>query len=230
MPIDEIEIKKELFLATLMHDLKNPLQAQISCLNQLTQNNFGKLNSQQNEIIDLILESSIYMQKLIEKFLLTYKNENTQLQLDKKFFNPKSLIKICIRENQALTKEKNLKIIFNTNINNLIFADEKEIRRVIENILNNQINYAYKNTEIKINLTELNNYYVFSFENNSPEIDETTKKEIFEKLKSTNVTKQKISFGLGLYLCKQIIDAHKGKIYLESNKNQNKFIFEIPLK
>ena len=81
--INDIEIKKELFLASLMHDLKNPLQAQISCLNQLNKNCFGKITTEQAEIIDLILESSLYMQKLIEKFLLTYKNENTLLQLDK---------------------------------------------------------------------------------------------------------------------------------------------------
>ena len=229
--INDIEIKKELFLASLMHDLKNPLQAQISCLNQLNKNCFGKITTEQAEIIDLILESSLYMQKLIEKFLLTYKNENTLLQLDKNYFNLENLIKICIRENSALSEEKNLKIIFNSNINNnLIYADEKEIRRVVENILNNQINYAYKHTEIKINLHITNNKYICTFENNSPEINEKTKKEIFEKLKSTDITKQKISFGLGLYLCKQIIEAHRGEIYLESNGNQNKFIFELAIK
>lgn len=224
-------LQKELFVATLMHDLKNPVLAQISALSQLSNGSFGELNNLQKEIVDMTLESCQYVQKLIFTLLETYKNENGKINLKKNYFNPENFIKICLREQQPLIKEKNLDFVFESNLNeeeNILFADETQLRRVVENILNNQIFYAFKNTKLSIKLFKKNNNIVFYFENSSPEIDEKTQKEIFEKFKTKEIANQKLSLGLGLYLAKQITEAHSGKIYLKANGTSNKFIVEIP--
>ena len=101
-------LKKEMFVATLMHDLKNPLLAQISALSQLSDGVFGKLENSQKEIVDMTLESCRYMQKLIFTFLETYKNENGQIKLEKSYFVPDNFLKTCLKEHESLLKEKNL--------------------------------------------------------------------------------------------------------------------------
>ena len=69
-----------------------------------------------------------------------------------------------------------------------LFGDEKQLRRVVENILNNQIKYAYKNSKIEVCLNVAENKIVVSFENSSPKIDEQIQKTIFEKYKSYKIS------------------------------------------
>lgn len=224
--------QKELFIATLIHDIKNPLSAQICSILQLLNGNFGKLTLQQEEILNLILESSYHLQHLLQNVLFTYKNDNGQISLNKNYFNVCNLIKTCILEFSSLADEKNLNIILTDELhenNSVLFADENQLRRVIENLLINQINYAFKNTTITISLLKKNNNILLCFENNSPEISDEKKEVLFEKYTSKKVLNTNLSIGLGLYLSKQIISAHEGNIYLVNNKTLNKFVIEIPI-
>lgn len=224
--------KKELFIATLLHDVKNPLLAHISSISQLLSGSFGELSQPQKDILNVILESTYYLQHLLQNVLLTYKNDNGQIVLNKNYFNVCNLLETCISQFNVLFEEKNLNVVLINNLTekfSMLWADESQIRRVIENILINQINYAFKNTIIKINLHEANNYVIFSFQNSSPEITSEIKEILFEKYKSWNLQDTNLSTGLGLYLSKQIIQAHHGNIYLNNNKTANEFVFEIPI-
>ena len=79
-----------------------------------------------------------------------------------------------------------------------------------------------------IELIQKENNIIFVFENISKPIDKITQEEMFEKYKSS-YDRQKLSSGLGMYLSKQIIEAHQGRIYLICENEKNKFIFEMPL-
>ena len=157
----QLDLQKELFLATLTHDLKTPLQAQISSLQLLAKGSFGQVNSSQKEIIDMVIESSDFMREMLYSILFTYKYENGLMRLDKQNFNIDNLIKICMREALYLAKDKNVEIDYkNFAENNIVNGDESQIRRVIANILNNAVNYAYKNTKIIIYICN-NNLCIF---------------------------------------------------------------------
>ena len=99
------------------------------------------------------------------------------------------------------------------------------------NLLSNAINYGYRNTQITINLYEDNNNISFEIKNHSKYIPEERLADIFEKYKTTDNTRfHKTSTGLGLYLAKQIIDAHNGKIYASSDINETcTFGFSLPV-
>ena len=81
--------KKNLFLATLSHDLKNPLQAQISTLELFNKGAFGELNNTQKEILEMMLESSKYMRTMLYSLLKTCKENNGIIYLEKKYFDIK---------------------------------------------------------------------------------------------------------------------------------------------
>ena len=215
---------KELFFATLAHDLKNPVQAQILSLKMLSEGAFGKLNSRQKDILNIILESSNYMNNMLLALLNSYKFDNCVIFLTKNEFCAKELVQNCINEVKTFAESKNIKIIQNCS-NTKICADSIQLRRVISNLLNNSLNYSFKDSNLIISITNDEKNTIFSIENSSPEIPEEIKEHIFEKYISGTQT----GIGLGLYMCKRVVEAHKGKIYLEGCGTTNKFIFEIPL-
>ena len=226
----QLEAQKELFLATLTHDLKNPVQAQLMSLKMLYEGGFGEINSEQKSIIDMVIESANYMNEMLYSILGTYKFDNGVITLEKSLFDVKELINICINEAKGLALNKNIKITQNFDIKNKkLFADEKQLRRVISNLLNNVVTYAFKDTEIKIRVKIQNNNMVFEFENSSPIIPDDIQSQIFDKYVSGAQNYKTLGIGLGLYFSRKVIEAHEGKIYLQADGTQNIFIFEIPI-
>ena len=229
--IDEakkLEVQKELFLATITHDLKNLLQAQISSLQLLSKGKFGTVSEKQKEILDMIDESASFMKDMIYSILSTYKYENGIVQLNKVDFDIDDLIHICIEEAQYLAQEKNIFIEYRKESDkSIVNADESQIRRVISNILNNGINYAYKNTKIIISFVQEDETISIKIKNTSEPIPESMRKRIFEKYVAGNGISR---IGLGLYFCKKVIEAHNGRISLNAYGNHNEFVIELPMR
>ena len=223
----QLEAQKELFLTTLTHDLKNPVQAQLMSLKMLKSGTVGKLNVEQQEILDILLESSNYMQEMLYSILKTYKYDNGIIELNKTVTDVELLVKTCINEVNALAKSRGLKIVFEQNIENKkIYSDSEQLRRVVANLINNAINYAYKNSKIYFKICKNDKYIVFKITNKGYPIPENIKNRIFEKYVSGNSLK---GIGLGLYFSKKVIEAHGGSIRLESSGETCSFIFELPL-
>ena len=150
----KLKSQKEMFLATLTHDLKNPVQALLMTLKMLKDGMFGTLNKEQKEILTTAIESSDYMQNMIYTILSTYKLDNGAIELKKSFIDVNELIEKCINENSALAKSRSVKIICKSHAKDKLFADEVRLRRVIGNLMNNALSHAFKNTELTIKIAE----------------------------------------------------------------------------
>lgn len=228
-----LENQKDLFIATLVHDLKNPLLAQISCINQCCQERFGELNDMQKEILSITLESANYMKDMLYTLINTYKYDNGAIQLKKENINIDKLVQTCIKEHKLLATEHDLKVRYSTNCkpeDAFAYVDEKQLRRVITNLLSNGIHYAYEKTDFDVMLNYSDGFFEITLENSGPQIDKETQEHLFEKYISESNKYQKVGFGLGLYLSKKIIDAHGGEISFEENNNRNRFVIKFPQK
>lgn len=222
----KLKSQKEMFLATLTHDLKNPVQALLMTLKMLKDGMFGNLNAEQSEILTTAIESSDYMQKMIYSILATYKLDNGAIELKKSYIDVNELISKCINENSALAQSRSIKIVCKNKIEDKIFADEIRLRRVIGNLLNNGLFHAFKNSELIINIKKTENNVIFEFSNFGAPIPDKIKAHIFEKY----VTGESLTgTGLGLYFSKKVIEAHDGKIYLQTEGEKISFIFELPI-
>lgn len=227
----KLEYQRDLFLATLSHDLKNPLQAQISSLEMLYREYYGKIDEGHQEVMALIIESAKYMKDMLCTLLKTYKQNNGIIQLIYSRFDILSLMTKSIREVRDLGKIKNVEIRFNSKLTEdekLMYADENQLRRVIGNMLNNAINYAFENSVVDISIKLENGFYVFDFKNESEEISESLKVNIFDKYVCGNPLESNSGVGLGLYFCRKILEAHEGTISLDNIGTKNTFSIKIP--
>ena len=227
----KLENQRDLFLATLSHDLKNPLQAQISSLEMLYREYCGKIDEGHQEIMELVIESAKYMKDMLCTLLKTCKQNNGIIQLEYSRFDIISLMNRSIKEVRGLGKIKNVEIRFNSKLTEdekLMYADENQLRRVIGNMLNNAINYAFENSVVDISVKLENGFYVFDFKNESEEISESLKVNIFNKYVCGNPLETNSGVGLGLYFCRKIIEAHDGTISLDNIGTKNTFSIKIP--
>lgn len=227
----KLEHQRDLFLATLSHDLKNPLQAQISSLEMLYREYYGKIDEGHQEIMELVIESAKYMKDMLCTLLKTCKQNNGIIQLVYSRFDILSLMTKSIREVRDLGKIKNVEIRFNSKLTEdekLMYADENQLRRVIGNMLNNAINYAFENSVVDISIKLENGFYVFDFKNESEEISESLKVNIFNKYVCGNPLESNSGVGLGLYFCRKILEAHDGTISLDNIGTKNTFSIKIP--
>lgn len=214
----------------IIHDLKTPINAQTIALESFLQTAENKISQDEKDLIELTLNSCNYMQKLIDIFTSVDKLKTQKIILYYEKFDIKELIVSSINELKILLKYYKLNLDFNYEESFNVNADKLQIKRVIENLLSNSINYAFKNSTIKINLFVKNRFFVFEIQNKSPYIEPKNLKDIFKKYKTLSSTYNKNSVGLGLYLSQEIIKAHQGKMIAKSKvDNTNVFGFAIPI-
>ncbi len=227
----ELEDRKETFVATLTHDLKTPTIAQIKILDLLLEDTFGPLNDEQKEMLEQIKISCQYMYDLIFTILDTYMIDNGQTKVKLEEFNIADIAKTTVKELSSLAHEKGQRLNLINNLQNeVIYADKSQIKRVIVNLISNAISYAFKDTDVNVTISEDENNFECFVQNKAYPIKQELLDNIFVKFKKPENAKfQKTRNGLGLYLSKEIVSAHKGEIYATSNEDGIcTFGFKIP--
>lgn len=226
---DALNDKKETFLQMVTHDLKTPIYAEICALELLGKNN-EKLNGQQKEIISDILSAAKYMKNLVENITQKYKVENENLVLQKTKCSLKEIVVSCIEDTKYLFEEKGLIYILNCSARNLFASmDELEIKRVVHNLIINTIEHGISKSKVIMDIKENGKFLIFSITNFGVGLEITNPDDIFLKYVTYAKKHKKLGSGLGLYIAKKIIDAHGGKIKVESETNNYvKFTFSLP--
>ena len=227
----EIEQQKETFVATLTHDLKTPVRAQMRALEMLVNEKFGKVNGSQKDIIEETLNSNKYMFGMVDNLLATYRYENKSVTIQKHYFNVNDLIKNCHDQIKYLAGDKKQTINFDFEEDTLdLFADSLEIKRVIINLLSNAINYTGEYGQIIISSRLKDDTVIISFIDNGKGISQEEISTLFNKYQSYAKKFRQVGTGLGLYLSKQIIESHNGTISVISEEGSGSvFTIKLPI-
>jgi len=226
-----IETQKENFVATLTHDLKTPAMAQIRALDVILKGALGEINEEQKDAIAQVRNSCSYIFEMISTLLTTYKYEDGIKKMNYEKFHFESLVSECFNEIASLLEEKKQKVIIkNEALIHHLNADKLELKRVITNLISNAISYSEKNSEIEVSIGGDNDNVSFSVRNKSEFIPPNELDKLFCKFVSNASKFKKIGFGLGLYLTKQIVNAHNGEVFAKSCQvDGNTFGFKIPV-
>ncbi len=215
----EAEKNRYAYFATLIHDLKSPTYAQIRTLKLLLSGAFGSLSKEQTEIIKETLNSENYLAEIVTNILTAYRCESNVLKLNIETLDLAKIInEICDRL-RPLSEEKSQKITLSLKGSGgvIINADRLQITRVISNLLSNAIRYGFENSVINIKLKTAAENIELAVENESVPIPQDKLSSLFEKFSNGEMGHyNSASTGLGLYLSKQIIEMHGGKIFAKS--------------
>lgn len=226
-----IDKEKDNFVATLTHDLKSPINAEICTLKYLLKKKPDEIKNIQTEMLAELLNSAKYMKLITDKILTHYKQKNKNLTIKKEKTDINNLIISSIEEVKYLTKEKDIQIrLFSPDERIVIDIDPLEIKRVFNNLLANAIEYSYKNSFIDIKLEKTANCCICAIKDYGIGINLLKYKNIFDEYVSLSKEHKKVGFGLGLNVCKSIITAHKGTIKIDSEPSKGTEItFQLPL-
>ena len=225
----EAERKKDEFISIASHELKTPMTS-IKGYIQLLERSLDKddketirtrLHKVQNQIEKLNL--------LIADLLDISKIESGKLKFNKQYFSFDHLLDHLIEVMQQSNPQ--IKIIKKGSVDGQIFGDEMRIEQVIINFITNAIKYGPDGEEIHINSEVRNNEIYFSVKDYGIGMPEEHQQKVFEKFYRIEETSERFQgLGIGLYICQEIIDRHKGKIGVISSPGEgSEFYFQIPL-
>jgi len=228
----QLNLFKEEFAATLTHDMKVPVIAELNSLNYLLEGRFGELNNKQKEVIKLMKSSNQELKDLIENMLETYRLEQKSVNLNKTKNCINSFIEKISSEMQPIFLQNNHKLIINLSATDNINCcfDEFQLRRVVKNLLQNAISFSSDASEIELSTEEENDKVKIYITNKGQSISEEDLDLIFQKYYTGHSKFRKAGTGLGLYLSQQIALGHNGNIKVDTSKTgYTTFILTIPV-
>ena len=228
--------QKEKVNSLITHDLKTPLVAITRTLETLRDKESLSIE-QRAFYLNMMIKHCNQSLELINNLLKVQKYELGKMNLFMSEENFNELADECINGLKPISEQKEIRIesFFDRRITN-IMLDRTEMLRVINNLLSNAIKYTDDKGNIRVSSRLLNDSIELRITDDGKGIPIYEQKKIFNFYKTSHDNpetkdEQDISTGLGLYLCKQIIQAHGGQIGFESYKNKgSSFYFSIPLR
>lgn len=221
---------KDNILRAVAHDLRNPI-AGIAALIELIMLDEKEGADQEKHL--LIKETCTNALVLINELIEAAEIQSNKQVIDKRGqTNLVELIANAIELLQFKANEKQQLIHFQTAVKEIFLnIDQKKMVRVVNNLISNAIKFSYDKTNIVVEVQLLETAVIVSVKDHGLGIAENLKDEVFQlftsaKRKGTNGEK---SYGLGLSIAKQLIQAHEGKIWFESNADGGTtFYFSLP--
>lgn len=228
--LKEIEELKEDFVATLTHDLKVPILAEKNMLNFLLDKRFGELNEKQTEALLHLKNSNKELVELVEIILETYKLNETKIELNLEETNVNSLIEETIEEMKPIADTDSIQIKYWTEFDRKIKLDKFYMKRVLKNLILNAISFSNPSSTVDVALCNDDKNIYIKITNYGKGIKKEELKHVFDKYYTTAKKFRKVGTGLGLYLSNKIIQAHKGRIFIESKDHEyTTFIIELAI-
>jgi signal transduction histidine kinase len=208
--------------SSFIHEFRNPLTS-INGFIQLL-----KADHPDMKYLDIISSELDQLNFRISQFLLLSKKE--LIGKEKVFFSFNQLIKECLNFLYPSILDGNVKIMKELCDDIPLFGYADEIRQVLINIIFNAIDelghHPNLNPIVEIKSYCENDAYIYiDIANNGPMIPEELRKTIFEPFFTT----KKLGTGLGLFVCKEIIEKHKGELTCDSNPKKTTFTIKLPI-
>ncbi|MBM4171305.1 MAG: tetratricopeptide repeat protein [Ignavibacteria bacterium] len=226
----ELNIVKDKFFRIIAHDLRTPFNTILGYSEILKEDFNDLIDEEKLSLASDIHESANQSFLLLENLLVWSQAHSGSIEFKPKKMNLLNLINESISVHKTTARSKNLLLEINCPSDLEIVADEQMITTVIRNLVSNSIKFT-ETGKISVIVTRLNGDIKFIVRDTGIGMDEDTKSKLFklDQYITYRGTRGEKGTGLGLLLCKEFIEKHDGKIWIESEINKGSdCIFTIP--
>ncbi len=229
--VERSQIIQDLVYA-LSHDLRTPLLALGMTMNQALEGSFGELPQKYRQVLANALHSNEELLRLAETLLLVARyesNHGAELNEEVDLYN---LAKTCRSELEPLSTRKCLTVnLERKGKSSVTHGSRQELRRLIINLIDNSVKYTPAEGTIDIIVVGGENRVTISVADNGYGVPEEDRAALFSRFWRSSKVERGAGTGLGLYLCRRIVESHGGSIRYEQNGDQGSiFTFELPRK
>ncbi|PIS38811.1 MAG: hypothetical protein COT34_01780 [Candidatus Nealsonbacteria bacterium CG08_land_8_20_14_0_20_43_11] len=230
-----IERMKTEFVSIAAHQLRTPLSAIKWTLRMLLDGDLGELAPEQRDFIEKSYQSNERMIGLINDLLDVTRIEEGRYVFKKDYADIVSLVNSIVSNYLDEAKEKGIKLRFKSTAKNLpaVIIDAEKITLVIQNLIENSIKYTKPGGEIIVFLERRKEEIEISVRDTGVGIPLDQQGRVFSKFfRAANVMRMETEgSGLGLFIAKNIVEAHGGRIWFQSEEGKGStFFFTIPAK
>ncbi|MGQ9819613.1 MAG: PAS domain-containing sensor histidine kinase [Candidatus Kapaibacteriales bacterium] len=232
----EANSAKDKFFTIIAHDLKNPLQS-ILTESEILERFFDSFEKDKiREYVHHIFKTSNLLKNLLENLLTWAKTQTGRISFRPEWVNIDLVLSDVVRQLEPNSQNKEIVIIYEPRVDIMSYIDRNLVTIVVRNLLNNAIKFSRRASKVYLSAEEI-------IERNIPSIKISVRdegvgiaKEKLDKLfkieysSSTPGTEKEQGTGLGLVICKELIELHKGRIWVESEVGLGStFSFVIPI-
>ncbi|MCE5220913.1 MAG: HAMP domain-containing histidine kinase [Clostridium sp.] len=232
--LSEDKKAQEDFILNISHDLRSPLNIILSIFQCYKDEykDMGKGN-QCKEHTDIIKRNAYKILKLINNIIDTTKLEKRHYDIKRENLDIINLIEWNVASIDKYAKQKNISLVFDTNVEECVMAiDPEAIDRIIMNLISNAIKFSPQGSSIYINTWKSINQITISIRDEGMGIPKEEQNTVFNRFvqSSKNKRNENSGSGIGLDLVRYLTKAHKGSIELRSEENHgSEFIIKLPI-
>ncbi|TFF88995.1 MAG: PAS domain S-box protein [Promethearchaeota archaeon] len=238
MNLKKISKLKTDLLRRTSHELKTPLVSIKGFTNLLLDIKAGEFDEETIEIINEIKFGTERLENLVKDILETAKLESDKVKLDKKYGDLSFLIRYVVKSLKNIAESRNQTIELNIHDKLITYFEKEKIFQVLENLLSNAIKYTPPNGTIEI-ATEVNkkkDQFIVKISDTGIGLSDEDKKRLFTQFGKIERYGRGLDIniegsGLGLYISKQLVELHGGKVWAESEgiNMGSTFYFSLPI-
>jgi signal transduction histidine kinase len=230
LKLQELENLRDQLTHMIVHDMRNLLTGISSSLQLLKDDDENLPGESHARQLNAVLLSVHTLTTMANNLLDISKMEARQMKLNRTEFDPNDLIVEAMEKMGAVRELRDIRFGASPNVRH-VSADREILLRVIINLLDNAIKFTAADGAISIGVEPKGEGVLFAIRDNGPGIPVAYRERIFEKFSQVEIRQnaRKYSTGLGLAFCKLAVEAHNGRIWVESETGAGStFFFEIP--
>ncbi|MBD3197453.1 MAG: HAMP domain-containing protein [Candidatus Lokiarchaeota archaeon] len=222
--------QKNDFINQLGHDLKNPLGPLVNLIPIISKHT---TDPKDKEILEVIQRNVEYMRNLVQKTIKLARLNASNTNLSLKKINLKKIVNDIIDQNKFMFEQKKIHVNEHVPEHITISADQLYVEELFNNLLNNSVKYNKEQGIITIKAVEQKDDILVSVQDNGLGMNSKQLDHIFDEFYKADESRHDFdSSGLGMSICKSIVEKHGGKIWAESKgiNNGSSFYFTLPKK
>lgn len=231
--LKELNATKDKLFSIIAHDLRSPFNNIIGFSELLLEKVNDNTFTESEKFLNIINSSANNTLVLLDNLLNWAKSQTGKIS-----FNPEKLvfsniIMDVLKIEKPIAKAKNIALNYFTADEIEVYADENMLKIILRNLISNAIKFTKHGGEIRVFAILKKDWVEISISDNGIGMNEDKRKELFKitSNSSTIGTASEKGSGLGLLLCKDFIEKHKGEIWVESTEGKgSEFKFTVPLK